>query len=187
MNFLKLLLGFAPWISFLIIAQGSMFRLKVGLVVALVLSVIIGVTRLHRGVILWVGLAFFTYASVAVVMLDDMWTAQHMGILANGALAACAWLTIAFKKPFTLDYARDHTDPTLWDNPVFIRTNIIITSVWAAAFTANTILAWGKMIHFILPEWAYEVCSYSLLIAAVAYTTWYPAHIRRARQRQNLP
>ena len=184
MTFLKLLLGFAPWISFLIIAQGSMFRLKLGLVVALALSIVMGVARLHRGVILWVGLAFFTYASVAVVMLDDMWAARHMGILANGALAAAAWATIALKKPFTLDYARDHTDPSLWNSPVFIRSNIVITSVWAATFTTNAILAWGKMVHVVLPEWGYEVLSYSLLLGAVAFTTWYPDHVRRIRQRQ---
>ena len=49
-------MAFAPWLAFLIIAQGSLLRLKLGLVVALALSVVMGVTRLHRGIILWVGL-----------------------------------------------------------------------------------------------------------------------------------
>ena len=40
MSFFKLLLSFAPWISFLIIASGhSMFRLKLGIVVAALLVV----------------------------------------------------------------------------------------------------------------------------------------------------
>ena len=38
MSFLKLLLAFLPWLSFLVIAHGSLFRLKLGLVVALILS-----------------------------------------------------------------------------------------------------------------------------------------------------
>jgi hypothetical protein len=59
MFFLKLILAFAPWLAFLIIAHGSLFRLKLGLIVALVLSIGMGVARLHRGVILWVGLVFF--------------------------------------------------------------------------------------------------------------------------------
>ncbi len=37
--FLRLLLAFAPWIAFLIFAQGSLFRLKFGLAIALTLSV----------------------------------------------------------------------------------------------------------------------------------------------------
>ncbi len=107
-----------------------------------------GVARLHRGVILWVGLLFFSYSTLAVAWLNDAWTARHMGVLASGALAIGSWLTVAIKKPFTLDYARDHTDPSLWNNPAFIRTNVVLASVWASVFTLNAILAWGKMEHF---------------------------------------
>jgi hypothetical protein len=182
MSFFKLLLTFAPWLSFLIIARDSLLRLKLGLVVALVLSVVMGITRLHRGIILWAGLLFFTYATVAVALLNNIWTARHMGIMANGALAVSTWLTIAIKKPFTLDYAREHTAPSLWDNPLFIRTNVVIASVWGLIFSVNAILAWGKMEHFILPELGYEIITYSLLIGAVAFTTWYPNYVRHGRE-----
>ena len=182
MSFFKLLFAFAPWLSFLIIARDSLFRLKFGLVVALVLGVVMGITRLHRGVILWAGLLFFTYATVAVALLNNMWSAQHMGIMANGALAVSTWLTIAIKKPFTLDYAREHTDPSLWDHPLFIRTNVVIASVWGLIFSVNTILAWGKMEHFILSELGYEVITYTLLIGTVGFTTWYPNYVRRRRE-----
>jgi len=182
MSFFKLLFAFAPWLSFLVIARGGLFRLKLGLVVALVLSIVMGIARLHRGVILWAGLLFFTFATVAVTLLNNMWTVQYMGVMANGALAASTWLTIALKKPFTLDYAREHTDPSLWDNPFFIRTNVVIASVWGLIFTVNAILAWGKMERFILSELDYEVITYALLIGTVAFTSWYPDHVRRRRE-----
>lgn len=183
MSFFKLLLAFAPWLAFLFIAHGSMFRLKLGLAVALVLSIVMGVARLHRGVILWAGLIFFISATVAVVVFDNMWAAIHMGIFANGALAVSSWITIALKKPFTLDYAREHTDPSLWENPVFIRINVIITSVWALVFTINAVLAWGKMEHFVLPEWGYEVLTYTFLVGTALFTTWYPDYCRRRREQ----
>ena len=186
MSFLKLVLSFAPWISFLIIAQGSLFRLELGLVVALVLTVGMGVARLHRGVILWTGLIFFTYATVAVMAFGDMWTVRHMGVLANGALAAGSWFTIAVGKPFSVDYARAHTDPALWHDPVFIRTNVIITAAWAATFTVNAMLAWGKMVQFLAPAWGYEILSYTFLLATAAFTSWYPDHLRRQRLARTL-
>jgi hypothetical protein len=182
MSFFKMLLAFSPWLSFLFIARDSLFRLKLGLVVALVLSVAMGITRLHRGVILWAGLLFFTYATVAVALFNNMWTTQHMGIMANGVLATSTWLTIVLKKPFSLDYAREHTDPSLWVSPLFIRTNVVITSVWGLIFTVNTVLAWGKMEHFILSELGYEVITYTLLIGTVAFTNWYPNYVRRRRE-----
>ena len=181
MSFLKLVVSFAPWIAFLVIAQGSYFRLELGLVVALVLTVGMGIARLHRGVILWVGLLFFTYATVAVLAFADMWTVRHMGVLANGALGAGSWLTIVLGKPFSLDYAREHTDPALWNDPAFIRTNVIVTAAWAVTFTVNATLAWGKMERFVLPELGYEVLSYLFLLATAAFTSWYPNHVRSLR------
>ncbi|MGO8943571.1 MAG: hypothetical protein ACLQJ7_07850 [Syntrophobacteraceae bacterium] len=184
MSFFKMLFAFAPWVSFLVIARNSLFRLKLGLVVALVLVVVMGITRLHRGVILWAGLFFFTYATVAVALLNNMWIAQHMGVMANGALAVSTWLTIAIRKPFTLDYAREHTDPSLWDHPLFIRTNFVIASVWGLAFSVSAILAWGKIEHFILSELGYEVITYTLLIGTLAFSTWYPNYVRRRREME---
>jgi len=179
--FVKLVLSFAPWISFLIIARDTVFRVKLGLVVALVLSVVMSVARLHRGIIMWVGLLFFGYATVAVVFLDNMWTLRYLGVMANGALAGGSWATIAFGRPFSLEYAREHTDPALWTDPAFIRSNVIITAGWATTFTANTLLAWGKMAGFLIPAWGYETVSYILLVGTAAFTAWYPTHVRRRR------
>jgi uncharacterized membrane protein len=181
LSFLKLLMAFAPWIAFLIIAHGSLFRLKLGLVIAFALCVVMGVTRLHRGVILWAGLCFFTFATIAVVMFENMWTVQHMGVLASGTLAVSAGASLAIGKPFTLDYAREHTDSILWNQPEFLRTNFIITLVWTLSFTANALLAWGKMVRFLLPELGYEALSYTLLVGTAAFTTWYQGHVNHTR------
>ena len=182
MSLFKLLLAFLPWLSFLAIAHGGLLRLKIGLVVALVLSVVMGVARVHRGVILWAGLLFFIYATLAVVALDNMWTARHMGVLANGMLAASTWLTVVLKRPFTLEYAREHVDPSLWTDPLFIKMNVVLTSLWGSIFTVNTILAWGKMEEFVLSELVYEIISYTLLVGTVIFTNWYPKHVRQQRQ-----
>ena len=41
----------------------------------------------------------------------NMWTIRHLGVMANGALALGSWITLLMGKPFTLEYARVHTDP----------------------------------------------------------------------------
>ena len=97
------------------------------------------------------------------------------------ALALGAWLTIALNKPFTLDYAKEHVDPSLWSDPFFIRTNVLMTGVWASAFTLNAILAFGKMEQFALPELGYELISYAVLIGTAIFTVWYPEHLRKVR------
>jgi hypothetical protein len=179
MEFLKLVLSFAPWLAFLLIGHGSLERLILGLAVALALGVIMGVMRIHRGFILWVGLTFFSLALVLVAVFHNLWTIRHMGVLANAALALGAWVGVAREKPFTLDYARDHAPEALWSSPAFIRGNMIITSVWASAFSANAVLAWMKMEHLLAPDLAWEIASYAILLATAVFTQVYPAHAKR--------
>lgn len=182
MSFVKLLLSFAPWVAFLIVARGSLARVEIALGLALALSVVMAVLKLHRGIIMWVGLVFFTAATVAVVGFHNMWTLRHLGVMANGALALGSWGTLLIGRPFTLEYARQHTDPSKWNDPLFIRVNVLLTSVWAAAFTVNTALAWVLMKH-LWPEWACHTASYAVLIAGAAFTSWYPGQVRKRRQR----
>ena len=104
-------MSFAPWIAFLIIARDTLHRVEFGLLAALILSVVMAVLKLHRGIIMYVGLIFFTGATIAVLGFENVWTIRHLGVLANGALAIGAWITLLINKPFTLEYARAHTDP----------------------------------------------------------------------------
>ena len=180
MPFYKFLISFAPWIAFLIIARDTLGRVEAGLVVALVLSVVMAVARLHRGIVMWVGLVFFSAATVAVLGFHNIWTIRHLGVLANGALAVGAWITLAVGRPFTLDYARAHTDPSKCNDPLFIKVNVQLTSLWAATFTFNTAVAWAQA-HHLWPEWVCHTVSYATLLGAAAFTSWYPAHLRRAR------
>lgn len=178
MSFVKLLISFAPWIAFLIIARDTLLRVEIGLVAALVVSIVMAVLKLHRGVIMYVGLIFFTGATIAVLGFHNVWTIRHLGVLANGALAAGSWFTIAIGRPFTLEYARQHTDPSKWHDPLFIRVNRLLTTVWASVFTFNTAVAWALMTQPI-PEWASHTLSYTALVGAAAFTSWYPNQVRR--------
>lgn len=52
-----------------------------------------------------------------------------------GWLALTAWGSLAIRRPFTLGIARLSTPREYWDTPQFMRINVVITTVWAAAFT----------------------------------------------------
>lgn len=184
MLFLRLILGFAPWLAFLIIAHGSLFSLKLGLVVALALSIVMAITRLHRGIIMWVGLIFFSAAVLLVVGLNTLWTVRYMGVLASGVLSISSWTTLLIGRPFTLDYARQHVDPALWNDPRFLSVNRRLTAAWGVAFTINALLAFGKMHRFAMEPLGYELLSYACLVGTALFTSWYPGHVRRRARTQ---
>jgi phytoene dehydrogenase-like protein len=65
-------------------------------------------------------------------------------VLLYGALAAMAWTTLLIGSPFTYQYAREDWPKELWDQPLFRRTNVILTAVWGIVFTggmASSLLA----------------------------------------------
>ena len=182
MDTLKLLLAFSPWIAFWIISGGhSMVRLQVGICVAAVLVIVMGITKLHRGLILWAGVVFFAFALVTVVLLKNMWVIRHLGILASGTLFIGTLLSILIGQPFTEDYAREHVSPELWDSPGFIRGSYTVTSAWGFIFLINTLVNVAKPHFTELSEW-FRGLELSILVSGVVFTNLYSQAARKKRE-----
>jgi len=176
---LKLALSFAPWLALLVLARNNLVHVQAGLLIGATLAIGLAVARVNKGVILWASLAFFAGATVMIVVLNDMWTLRHLGVLGNGTLAIVTWGSVLAGRPFTLEYAKEHADPALWTSPAFLRTNSVIASVWALAFSVNTVLAFGKMEGLLMPPFGYHIASNATLIAAALFTVRYPRSAQR--------
>ena len=178
---LQLLLGFAPWIAFLLLSAGhTLFWLDVGLIAAAVLTVVLGVAGVHRGAILWSGAAFFALALVAVLGFRNLWIISHMGLLASVWLFATAALSLLVRKPFTEAYARQHAPREIWSSPEFRGSCYFTTGVWAGIFLFNALLNAAKIFRNDIGP-ALQIAEYAALIAGVAFTSLYAARARKHR------
>ena len=179
---LKLLLAFVPWFAFWLIAGHSMMRLQVAVGVSSALVVIMAVTKLHRGAILWAGYAFFAFALIFVVWLKNMWVIQHLGVLATGTLFVSAQFTILFGRPFTEDYAREHVPEELWNSASFVRGCFITTSAWSCVFLINTLLNTLKLYRNEIPEWRITLTEYAMILMGIVFTNTFSRLARRKRE-----
>jgi len=66
---------------------------------------------------------------------------HYTGVLSFGWLALIAWSTLAVRRPFTLGIAKLGAPRELWDNPGFLRVNVVITTVWAICFTITAAIS----------------------------------------------
>ncbi len=84
------------------------------------------------------------------------------------------------RQPFTLQYARETAPRELWEQPDFIRTNYVITTVWAAAFAlmAAVDLAWVVTPN--LPPQVVILVTVLAIAGAVKFTGWYPDRVQAA-------
>jgi hypothetical protein len=135
--------GFVPWIAF---AAVSSVDWRWGALAGLALGIYLLVQDRRSGIaadalilefstIAWfAALTAFSLARPGSPLED--WT----DALSLGWLAATAWAGLAVRRPFTLGIARRRAPEQVWQSPVFLRINVVLSAAWAASFTATAAL-----------------------------------------------
>jgi hypothetical protein len=134
-------LAFAPWIVYAVIPSSQW---QWGALAALVLTAATLVWSIARrrpvaSMIIQLGSVVFFAAATALAFADPH-TALHpyLPAVSNGWLAVISWFSLAIRQPFTLGIAKLDTPREVWHQPLFIRTNVVITLVWSIAFTLGS-------------------------------------------------
>ncbi|TQK44322.1 hypothetical protein FBY35_5816 [Streptomyces sp. SLBN-118] len=133
---------FLPWIVFAVLPSGQWHWAALA---AMVLAVALIASQVRAGagldsLIIEMGSAAF-FAVLAVMAFADPHSGVHdySAALSSATLAVIAGISLAIGKPFTLGIAKHSTPREIWGLAPFIRTNVIITAVWAAAFAVTAI------------------------------------------------
>lgn len=95
-------------------------------------------------------------------------------LVVDAGLLLIVVLSIAIRRPFTLQYAREEVPQALWTSPEFIRTNDVITSVWALAFG---VLVAADVVLLTMPDLPPQfgiIATVLALVGAIKFTGWYP-------------
>ncbi len=173
--------GIAPWIVMSILSGVTTFEIAVGLALATSVVFVIA-NRLIGGSLKLLEIADVVFF-VALVIVGALasarvtdWLETWAGELSNVALVVIAVGSMLVRRPFTLEYAREEVSPALWNNPVFIRTNYVITGFWAGAFVVAAIS--GFIGDAILDDsnniWTGWIIQTGAMIVAIQFTIWYP-------------
>ncbi|MFD6228418.1 hypothetical protein ACFWFZ_16290 [Streptomyces sp. NPDC060232] len=190
--------GMAPWIIFSLLVGPGRFELAVGLALAAAVTLIAVGHLVDRGstwkLLELADVVFFASMAVIGALVDEAtlrWLETYAGEVANIALAVIALGSMAVRMPFTLQYAREQVDPSLWHTRGFLRTNYMITGSWGIAFlVAAAAGAYGDLVlHNPNNIWTGWIIQILAIVAAVKFTVWYPdvARARAGREAAGLP
>jgi hypothetical protein len=137
---------FLPWIVYAVLAGNSASGQQRGTLAALAVTVLVIAYKVRAGstydaLIIELGSAVF-FAALAVLAFAGPHSSllRYSTALSSTALAVIAWGSLAIRRPFTLGIAKQETPREFWDQPLFIRTNVIITMVWAMSFTIGALI-----------------------------------------------
>ncbi|WP_457033708.1 hypothetical protein [Kitasatospora sp. P5_F3] len=131
---------FLPWIVFAVLPSGQW---QWAALAALVVAVALTVQQRKSGagfdaLIIELGSAVF-FAALTVIAFADPHSGVHdySAALSSATLAIIAGISLLIGKPFTLGIAKRSTPREVWELKPFIRTNVVITAAWTAAFTVT--------------------------------------------------
>jgi|SRR5215813_6586065 len=154
-----------------------------GLVGALIASLLLCARTRRLGKVAKVlevgGLMLFGLLVAYTMIAAPHWTVARVRLAVDGGLLAIALVSLAIDQPFTLQYARERVPEALWATPVFLRTNRIITAVWAGAFAVHVAADAAAEYAPAIPISIDVVASIAAFLAAVWFTRWYPARVQR--------
>ncbi|MFF4371095.1 hypothetical protein [Streptomyces sp. NPDC001594] len=183
--------GMAPWIVFSLLVGPGRFEIAVGVSLVLIAALVVAGRAVHRGgswkLLELADVVFFAALAVIGALAGDgtlRWLETYAGEVSNLALTAIAFGSMAVRMPFTLQYARERTDPSLWHAPAFLRTNYVITGVWGLAFLVAALAGGFGDLVLRNPDniWTGWIIQILAIVAALRFTAWYPGVVRaRAR------
>ncbi|MEV6769366.1 hypothetical protein AB0N05_12155 [Nocardia sp. NPDC051030] len=173
--------AFAPWIVFAVIPS-EYWQWSALIALGISIASIAQQTRAGRRLdaqIIDLGSAIF-FAALTVVAFSNPDSSLHAytPAAANAVLALIAGISLAVRVPFTLPIAKQTTPQEIWDQPLFIRTAYVLTSVWTASFAIGAVLL-AILAHSDTPRTIVQVLAF---VIPVVFTIRYVAYVQAKAQ-----
>jgi hypothetical protein len=111
-------------------------------------------------------------------MRHNQWSVIGVRLCVDVGLLLVVLVSMAVRRPFTMQYAREQVGQEFWNSPEFVRTNYIITGVWAMAFAAMVAAELALLYLPAMPRRLGIVVIVLALMGAVKFTGWYSNRVR---------
>jgi hypothetical protein len=143
--------------------------------------IVLDLARGHSVKILGAG-SVVTFATVGsyVWFVDPSLSVSAVKLSVDAGVLLVVLLSIAIRRPFTLQYALEEVGAEIARLPGFVYANYVITWAWAAAMLAMTIGNVALIYMPSLPIWSSLLVAFAARNSAVYFTKWYPEH-RKAK------
>jgi hypothetical protein len=179
-----ILLAFAPFIVFALVDRliGATEGLWAGTLTSAALLGRDLVTAGRSPKILEIGTLLLFGGLTAYTLLNaPAWSVIDVRLRVDVGLLLIVLISMAVRRPFTLQYAREQVPSEVWSTPAFLRTNYIITAVWAVAFAVMVVAELAILYIENVPQRFGVIVIALALVGAVKFTGWYPEHVSGRR------
>jgi all-trans-retinol 13,14-reductase len=172
-----IIVAFTPWITYWVLCGVGMSLY--GILVALSASAVLNGYRLVTRkfmVMELVALLYFATGFIFTTVLGNSLFLDSGRLLGYLVLAAMTFGSLALRKPFTYQYAKQDWPKEFWDNPVFRSTNNTVTAFWGFVFLVDTALYKTSSLfgNIIFPASMPNLLLAVGIAFSIIYPRWYP-------------
>jgi all-trans-retinol 13,14-reductase len=166
--------GIVAWIVYGVLSGGGHWIGAALGALAVALAILMHEYRCHAVKILnCTAAAFFAFSLMTTIAVGPALFKNYNTFLTWSVFAIMTWVTLLIGFPFTLQYAREQAPREVWDHPLFMHLNIILTVAFGLMFTVNAgfgviALITGHLLTLGL------LLPISLLIACIVFSKQYP-------------
>ncbi len=175
------LLGFAPFIVFALLSRFIPANTSLWAAAAVSAALVLREKLRGRSMKILEAGTFVLFALLGLYthFTHGAWDIPTVRSVVDGGLFLIILLSLLVRRPFTLQYAREQVPAAAHSSPTFVRTNYIITTVWALGMAIIVIS--DLAMHFVagLPVQVDIVAIVGALGGAFWFTKWYPKQIRK--------
>jgi hypothetical protein len=173
---MNLVIGFAPFILFTLLSRLSAdLALWVAFAAAFVVTIRDFVESPSLRLLDAGSFALFAILALGRGFLDPNLSLAAARFIAEAALALLLGLSLAMKRPFSIDYARLDPREAGWPPHLFLKVNYLVSGAWTAAFLAMAAADGAVAFNPRLPLYASIAVSVIALGLAITFTLRYPA------------
>jgi hypothetical protein len=113
-----------------------------------------------------------------VTLVDSGLSSSEVKLAVDAGMLAISLVSLAIRRPFTLQYAREAVDTETAQLPEFLKANYVITWAWTLAFVLMVMT--NVLLIYIpgLPLWSGIAIAFAARNSAIYFTKWYPEQVR---------
>ena len=173
---MNLVAGFAPFILFTVLSRLSVdLALWIAFATAFVVTIRDFVESPSLRLLDAGSLILFAFLALGRGFLDPNLSLAAVRFVAALALFLLLGLPLAFRRPFSVAYARLDPREAGWPPQLFQRVNYLVSAAWAGAFAVMAAADGAVTFDPRLPLYGSIAVSLVALAAATTFTLRYPA------------
>lgn len=172
---MNLVVGFAPFILFTLLSRLSAdLALWIAFAAAFVVTIRDFVESPSLRLLDVGSLTLFAMLALVRGFLDPNLSLAGVRFIAALILFLALAIPLAFKKPFSVEYARLDPKEAGWPSELFLRVNYAVSGVWVGALALMALADGAVAFNNDLPLYASIAVSVLALAFAVTFTLRYP-------------